>query len=224
MLRALIFDFDGVIADTEPLHLRAFQHALREVSLELSPEDYFHRFLGLNDAALMRAVLETAGRPAPADELSRLLRVKDAAYFRLIATGLETRPGVADFIRRAAAVWPLAICSGARRREIETILAHAGLAAAFRFVVSADDVAASKPDPAGYLLAVERMRKHAPGLHPAECLAIEDSPFGLQAARAAGLRTLAVSGVLTADDHRPAEAFVDDWSPVTPDWLQERFD
>ena len=111
MLRALIFDFDGVIADTEPLHHQAFRQALREVSLDLSADDYFHRFLGLNDAALMRAALEAAGRTPAPDDLPRLLRIKDAAYFRRIAAGLEPRPGVADFIRRAAAEWPLATVS-----------------------------------------------------------------------------------------------------------------
>lgn len=223
MLRALIFDFDGVIADTEPLHLRAFQQALRTLPLELSADDYFGRFVGLNDAALMRAVLDAAGRSGGADDVPRLLRSKDAAYFGLIAAGVEPRQGVADFIRRAAAAWPLAICSGAHRREIETILAHAGLAPAFRFLVSADDVSASKPDPAGYLLAVERMRAHAAGLLPGECLAIEDSPPGLRAARAAGLRTLAVDGVLTTADRGLAEAMVEDWSAATAQWLRERF-
>lgn len=206
MLRAIVLDFDGVIADTEPLHCRAFVAVAAGEGLGLTEAEYFSpTLLGLNDAALLRRLYELRGRPLDADQAAALLRKKDAAYLAMIAGGLPLLPGVDEFVERMRAQVPLAICSGAHRGEIEQILCRAGLLDAFETIVSADDVKTSKPDPSGYLEAVRRLSERAPRLRPAECLAAEDSVHGVSAAKAAGLRVVAVSDQAASPAARAAD-------------------
>jgi beta-phosphoglucomutase-like phosphatase (HAD superfamily) len=215
--RAILLDFDGVLADTEPLHFRAFQTVARANGLSLSPGEYFSPdLLGLNDAAFLRRVFDRAGRPLDPGHARQLLDEKNAAFARLIAGGIPLLPGCADFVRRAAGDGrALAICSGARRQEIGQILSPHGLLPFFAAIVSADEVPASKPDPAGYLRALDLLSARIAGsargpgsgddgapaghgsaegrLDPGECLAVEDSANGVLAARAAGLRVVAIA-------------------------------
>lgn len=216
MVRAIIFDFDGVIVDTEPLHYRAFSAVLQEMSIPLAENDYFNKYLGLNDRALLGAILDDAGRTLTTPERNRLLDNKNRTYFAAIAHGMPRRPGVDAFVARVARRWPLAVCSGARRVEIETILRQANLLDHFHAIVSADDVAASKPDPTGFLTTLEMLHARIPDLQAHQCLVIEDSPHGITAARAAGMRTLAVRAsspappISGADDTVPDLSSVDD--------------
>jgi HAD superfamily hydrolase (TIGR01509 family) len=189
--RAVIFDFDGVIADTEPLHCRAFANVLAGRSISLTWEDYRAHYLGLNDRAIVQKVFERNGRRLPGSDADRLLTEKNDAYMSLIAGGIKVLPGVAEFVARMGRR-PLAICSGARRVEIETILRGAGLLACFRVIVSADEVSASKPDPAGFLRALALLRETETTLLASECLVIEDGLPGIMAAQAAGMRVGAV--------------------------------
>lgn len=194
MLEAIVLDFDGVICDTEPLHCRAFAKALATCSIPLAERDYLTRYAGLNDQAVLRAVFQDAGRELPDDLRASLRHQKDEAYFARIAGGMERMPGVDRLVPLLARRWPLAICSGARRVEIETILRQSGLADCFQFIVSADDVAVSKPDPAGYLETLRRFRRVVPDLPAGHCLAVEDTRHGVAAARLAGMKALAVRG------------------------------
>jgi HAD superfamily hydrolase (TIGR01509 family) len=194
VLRAIIFDFDGVLADTEPLHFEAFSDVLAPLGISLSRDEYFSKYLGLNDEALLRAIFAEQRRALTDESLRRLRAAKDAAYEARIERGMNLLPGVADFIRAAGARWRLAICSGARRAEIQTILRRAGLAFDMDLVVSADEVPISKPDPTGYLRTLELLQMRHSDLHAGECLAVEDSILGLRAAKAAGLKTLAMLG------------------------------
>ncbi len=214
MLRAIIFDFDGVIADTEPLHFRAFAQALDGRGVMPSEEEYFADYVGLNDETFIRQVHAGAGRKLDPDELKTLRSVKDRAYMSMIAGGLALLPGVEDFINRVCRRWKLAVCSGARRVEIELVLARAGLAEHFVTIVSADEAPISKPDPAGFLVAVDELSKHLAGLRPCECLAIEDSRNGIRAARSAGLRVLAV-GALAESAQDQTDAFAPSLVDVT---------
>ena len=219
MLRAIIFDFDGVICDTEPLHRRAFAEVLRPLGIRLSEDEYYGRYAGLDDRAVLRAVLDDAGRRLGADETHRLLTAKDAAYFATIADGIERCPGVDAFVVEAARRWPLAVCSGARRIEIETLLTQAGLMRHFAVIVSADEVASSKPDPAGYRQTLLELRRTVPDLLPAQCLAIEDSGHGIAAARAAGMRVLAVESRIPSTQIADADLTAPDLRSLTPDRL-----
>jgi beta-phosphoglucomutase-like phosphatase (HAD superfamily) len=194
VLRAIVFDFDGVIADSEPLHFRGFQDVLRESGIELSEHDYYARYLGYDDAGVFRAVAADRGLAWASDRIERLVETKARLLERLQESTSILFPGAEAAVQRAAASVPLAIASGALGAEIRRILNRASLTPCFTAIVAAEDTAAGKPAPDPYLLAIERLAGASGGsLLAADCVAIEDSPWGLQSARAAGLRTVAVA-------------------------------
>lgn len=215
MIRAIIFDFDGVIADTEPLHYEAFARVLDGRVVMPTREVYFAQYLGLNDAAFVRTLHGEQEVALRDGDLEALLERKNAAYEAVIARGLRLLPGVAEFIDRVRPRLPLAICSGARRVEIESILRSANRLDAFLAIVSADDVPASKPDPAGFRMAAERLRPTAAGLAPGECLAIEDSAHGITAARAAGMKVVRVRTYATGSQCPSVDLEVDSLRELT---------
>ncbi|HVP13722.1 MAG TPA: HAD family phosphatase [Phycisphaerae bacterium] len=178
MIRAIIFDCDGVIADTEPLHYQAFNSVLAERDIRLSQTQYFQKYVGLNDPAVIRSIFADLRLPLDDQRTGRLLEAKNAAYLARIARGIEPLPGVTAFVARASERWPLALCSGARRVEIETILRHAGLSRYFPIIVSSDDVTISKPDPAGFLRTLELLQQRATSSLQARGLAVSPASSG----------------------------------------------
>ncbi len=194
-LRAIIFDFNGVIVNDEPVHMAMFQKALAEEGIALSREEYYGKYLPMSDRECLAAVLRDRGREAKDSLIERLAERKAEYYRREIERGLALFPGAADFIRRAAERYYLAIASGARRDEIETILRNAGLLGCFSALVSAEEVARGKPDPECYLLALEKLNLAlaARPIAADQCIVIEDTPAGIQAAHAAGMRCVAVT-------------------------------
>jgi beta-phosphoglucomutase len=217
LFQAVIFDFDGVIVDSEPLHYLAIQAALTRLSLGFSYKEYLQKYVGLDDRGVFRAVLEgrdsraDGTRPADRTALDRLrdelrvhalCRLKASAFSQfLLKGGVPVIPGAVPLIRglRGRGV-PLAVASGALESEIRPVLERLGLLGCFAAIVSADQVAASKPDPATYRLAVERLAAAFPerGLIAGSCLAIEDTACGVASARAAGLRVLALTTTTAA--------------------------
>src|SRR3989442_6769896 len=155
--RAVIVAFDGVIADDERLHLAAFQRALSGEGIALTTEDYYAHYLGCDDHDAIAEALGAAGRPASEERVQGLMAIKAAHFLGLVRDGVRIFPGVPEFVRAAAARVPLAIASGALRREIELILAHAGLTAAFTEIVSAEDVEEGKPSPPAFRFAPGRL-------------------------------------------------------------------
>lgn len=208
MLQAIVFDFDGVICDTEYLHFETFRQALDGLPVRLTAQQYFDLYVGLNDSGAIRAMLGDSGVPQDDRMVERLVCAKCEAYSATIAGGMERQPGIDALIPRLARRWPLAICSGARRVEIETILHHAGLLPHFTAIVSDDDVTATKPDPSGYRLAVQKLGGRVAGLAPGDCVAIEDTALGLAAAKAAGLKTIGVRTRLDAGQIAAADRIV----------------
>lgn len=193
MLEAIIFDFDGVIADDEPLHLQAFREVLAAEKVKVSDAAYYERYLGLDDRGAIAQILTDAGIEASEERISLLAAQKAAAYGRLVAQGVRLFPGVGEFVREASRAVPLAIASGALREEITAILEGAGLAACFATIVSAEDVIHGKPDPEAFLLAARRLAEVRPEISPQGCLVIEDSIAGVEAARRAGMHCVAVT-------------------------------
>jgi beta-phosphoglucomutase len=206
--RALVFDFDGVIADSEPLHLAAFQRTLAAEGITLTPEAYYARYLGFDDHDAIVEALRETGRPAAPDHVRALMAHKAEAFLALLRSEIRIFPGVREFVRAAAARVPLAIASGALRHEIELIVAHAGLADAFAALVSAEDVRAGKPSPEGFLRACDLLRGRVPDLVPAACLVVEDSRAGVEGARRAGMRCLAVTNSHRAEELADADLVV----------------
>jgi beta-phosphoglucomutase len=195
MLAAVIFDFDGIIVDTEPLHYKAFQEVLVPMGLGYSWDEYLRHYIGFDDRDAFRESFSAAGREIGDAELHLLIEEKGRAFQCAIAAGVEPYPGVVELIRAIAGNLPLALCSGALPGDIEPIIEQLGIASLFDVVVTAADVQASKPDPASYALTVARLQTAFPdrGITPGNCLAIEDTPAGIASATGAGLRVLAVT-------------------------------
>jgi HAD superfamily hydrolase (TIGR01509 family) len=199
MVRAVFFDFNGVLVDDEPLHLQLIQKVLGEEGIPLSEETYHQYYLGLDDRSCFAAILRHAGQ---ADDLGLVMRLtaRKASYYQaaIREQGYPFFPGAADLVRGCRdAGWMLGVVSGALHEEVEGALAQENLRDHFKVVLTAEDVQAGKPDPEGYLLGLERFNAQPPLpdrlIHPHEVLVIEDTPPGLRAAGAAGLSTLAVA-------------------------------
>jgi|SRR5688572_12790481 beta-phosphoglucomutase len=215
-LQAIIFDFDGVIADSEPLHLRAFQHTLAEEGIELSAPDYYARYLGYDDVGLVQALAADRGIAMSDREMTALVARKGARLQELLRGGHVLFPGAVDFIRAAAAEVPIAIASGAMKHEIEAITKAAGVRALFGAIVASGDTPQSKPSPAPYLLAFERLcQASGRDLDPRRSVAIEDSRWGLESARGAGLRCVGVTNSYPADELGGADLVVDGLGGLT---------
>lgn len=212
---AVIFDFDGVIADTEHLHLGAFREAFTERGWTLDEADYFDRYVGFDDRGLIVAYTDDLGIKLAAEELAALLAAKRAAFGRHLSASV-VYPGAHAVIERIAGRYPVGIASGALHHEIAAILKAANLSEWFPVIVGADDVKASKPSPDPYLAAAAGLL-----VNPSDCVAIEDSVTGLQAAHSAGMRTIAVT--TTAPGHllAIADRVVSGLEEITPDLVAE---
>ncbi len=215
MLRAIIFDFDGVIADTEPLHYSAFRDVLADEGVELTTRDYFDRYLGFSDTGAFREIAADRGYGWTADRIAAFASRKAVRFDRLELDADVLFPGAEAAIRRAASAVPLAIASGALRSEIVRVLDRANLARAFTAIVAAGETAASKPAPDPYQRAVALLSAALGSpLNPAECVAIEDSRWGLESARMAGLRTVAVGHSYDAAALADADLVIGDVSAL----------
>ena len=215
-LQGIILDFDGVIADSEPLHLRAFQATLTEENVPLSSGDYYARYLGYDDVGLLQALARDRGLAWTDRHVTSLVARKGQKLQALLRGDSVLFPGAADFIRAAAAEVPLAIASGAMKHEILEVVEAAGLVDMFVAIVASGDTPESKPSPAPYLMAFERLRGHTRlGLDPRRCVAIEDSKWGLESAHGAGLRCVGVTSSYGADELPRAELIVGGLNELT---------
>jgi beta-phosphoglucomutase len=206
-LRAIVFDFDGVIANSEPLHLRAFQDVLADEGVELTERAYYDRYLGFDDRGVFATVGFERGRSWSPADVVRLVERKAVRLEEIERDVSVIFPGAADAIRRAAAAVPIAIASGALGPEIRRILDHADLTRYFAAIVAAEDTPASKPAPDPYQKAVALLAAHSNdgALRASDCVAIEDSRWGLESARAAGLRTVGVTSSYDAAELASAD-------------------
>ena len=205
MLKAIIFDFDGVLADTEPLHFRMFQRVLQDEGLPLSEHDYYQKYVGFDDRGCFHAILSEHGRPASPAAIQQLVERKAALMLGHLTATSVVYPGAVEFVKSIAGRYRLAIVSGALRHEIELILKTAGMRDDFEHITAAEDVLDGKPAPDGYLHALRSLNRHAP-LLASECLVIEDTLFGIQAAHAAGMQCLALSTTYPQDRLGTADA------------------
>ena len=215
---AVIFDFDGVIVDSEPVHHAGFAQVLRGRGIELTWDLYRERYLGYDDHDCFAAVCGDHGLAFDESSIAAMTAAKSAVVREVLASSVRALPGAVELIAALqAADVPLAICSGALRAEIEVAARRTGVWDRFLSVVAAEDVVHGKPDPAGYALALERLRA-ATGrpLRAARSLAIEDSPAGIDAARGAGLGVLAVTTSYAAAALTTADAIVASLAAVTP--------
>lgn len=211
MLQAIFFDFNGVIIDDERLQMSAYQEVLGGHGIELSEEQYFAA-LGMDDRTFVRVALERAGKLND-DLVAEVLKSKVIAHRKLIEDELPLFPGVITFIKSAAREFSLGLVSMADRAEVNYVFERAGLPQYFSVLVTADDVHVCKPAPDCYRAGLERLNElraeqRKLRLLPRECLAIEDSPAGIESARAAGMRTLGITNTVSEELLRAAGADV----------------
>ncbi|HIB55164.1 MAG TPA: HAD family phosphatase [Nitrospirales bacterium] len=224
MLQAIIFDFDGVIADSEPLHYAAFRHVLAEELIPLTESQYYTDYIGMDDKGCFSAVLTRHSRIPSPDVIADLIRRKSTYFNQHVTANLRLFEGVIDFIPMVAKRWPLAIVSGALRDEIELILGGAKLRDAFHAIISAEDVNEGKPSPEGFLKGLDALNRleGQPTVKPADCLVIEDTIPGVEGARAAGMRCLAVTNTSPREELTHADAVTDSLANYDIDALERK--
>ncbi|MEI6208658.1 MAG: HAD family phosphatase [Desulfuromonadales bacterium] len=213
---AVIFDFDGVIVDTEPLHYTSFQRVLEPLELGFSWQDYVDIYMGFDDRDAFVEAYAAAGRAMNTDILHSLISQKALFFQDVIREGVSAYPGVVALIRRLhAEKIPLAISSGALRSDIDPILVTLGLQECFETIVTAEDVTKSKPDPECYQLAFDKLcQRHKVSYAKSSTIAIEDTPAGILAARLAGLQVIAVSNSYAPEKLSDASFVTDSLEPL----------
>jgi HAD superfamily hydrolase (TIGR01509 family) len=210
MLKAVIFDFDGVITDSEILHFRSFNDILAPYGVRIETDDYYRHYLGLSDRDFFHTLIDKGILRLAAEKVSGLIKQKKVVYENLAQSEGEIIEGVRPFLDHLAEhEVPMAVCSGALLPEIELILEQARLRHHFQTIVSADQVTRSKPDPEGFLLTLKRLNEQLYPIAAAECVVFEDSHWGIEAANQAGMRTIAVTNSYPADQLGMANQTVD---------------
>ena len=215
MIEAVVFDFDGVLANSEPLHLAAYQDVFGSLGVELTRDDYYTNYLGYDDRGVFMKLAISAGWSIDEERIDVLVREKARVFDSAIQRTEVLYPSAAECVRRLAAELPLGIASGALKHEIAMILKRAGLDHHFRFIVAAGDTPHSKPWPDPYLHAAERH-----GIAPAKCVAIEDSRWGIVSAKAAGLPCVGITTTYPASELAAADRVIGSLDEFTRQLIQ----
>jgi beta-phosphoglucomutase len=197
MLRAVVFDFDGVLVDSEPLHFRALRDGLAPEGIAIDEREYYASYAAYDDRSAIRLALEQHGTPYDGGRIDAIA-LRKAALFDEMHRAIPFFPGAAELVRALAREVPVAIASGALRTEIEAILDAGGLRDSFRAIVGAEDCERTKPDPLPYQRAVALLARDEPGLATGDCVAFEDTMAGIASARAAGLKVVGVTNTYPA--------------------------
>lgn len=209
---AVLFDFDGILVDSEPMHYRAFTEVLDPLGMGFPWKEYVEIYMGFDDRDAFREAFRAKGIDLDDANLARLVAAKSRAFQDGLRNGVNAYPGAVLMIESLrAAGRPLALCSGALRADIDPILAQLGVARCFDVIVSTDDVRRSKPDPESYALAFGRLSERYAALLtvPGKSIAVEDTPAGIRSAKGAGLRVLAVTNSYGAGELAEADWIVD---------------
>ena len=223
MLKAVIFDFNGIIVNDEPIHFKLFQKVLGEEEILLTEDVYYKRYLGFDDRGAFLTAFRDSNRLLDDSKLKDLIKRKAIYYREAIREQVSIFPGVKELVASLAKTLPLAIASGALRSEIESILRSAGLRGYFPVIVSAEDVARGKPEPEIFLKALAGLNaaQKYPPIQAVHCVVIEDSKEGIIGARRAGMKCLAVTNSHPAHLLADATAVVNSLEDVSLPLLQQ---
>ncbi len=209
MVKVVIFDFDGVIADSEILHFRAFNKILSQFDFQIQKPDYYQKYLGLTDKDCYKTLIQEGHLPVTVDKVPELVAQKKVIYKEFAESDGHVIDGVRPFLDLLNHHGIIkAICSGALEAEIQLTLSQAGLEDEFVTVVAADHVSVGKPDPEGYSMTLTRLQEIDPTLTAGQCIVIEDSHWGLEAAKGAGMKTIAVTNSYPAEQLGMADHIV----------------
>lgn len=215
MIRAIVFDFDGVIADSEPLHLHALQGVLAPLGMSVGREEYYARYLGYDDVGAFRAIGHDRGVALSEADIRDLIAAKSTIYQTLLSGDGVLFAGAVQCVEALAPVFPLGIASGALRHEIQAILRAGSLDRHFRFIVASGDTPTGKPAPDPYLRAAALH-----GFEPGECVAIEDSRWGIESALGAGMRCVGITHSYPASELAAADVIVERLDQFTAELIR----
>ena len=229
MLRAIIFDMDGVICDSERLHMRAFQHVLSGVGIPTTDQEYYDKYLAHDDRGSFEAAYREHGQPLPEPSTMRSILAKKTQYFEvLIKEHLVIYPGVDPFLRKASIKYSLALASGARRLEVEYVLKKAKIRDIFTAIVTADEVKVGKPQPESFQRALTILNQNrldgTREILPQETLVIEDSPRCIRTAKALGMKTAGMATSYKAVELAEADLVIHTLVGLEFDKLEKLFD
>jgi beta-phosphoglucomutase len=198
VLKAVLFDFNGVIINDESIHRELLDELLLAENLPPQGQQFLQVSVGRSDRACLSELLKLRGRFVTDEYLDKLVAKKAIAYRRRLEqlASLPVYPEVVQFIDKLhVSGYKLAVVTGAIRSEVELVLKQGEIDRFFETVVAGDEITQSKPDPEGYLLAVDRLNQLNPDLNllPSECLAIEDTFAGIQSAKSSGIQVVAIA-------------------------------
>jgi HAD superfamily hydrolase (TIGR01509 family) len=199
--KAVLFDMDGVILDSEPLHVAAFQATLGRNGHELSGDSYKSHFAGKTDEEGFTQYFAFINEEA---DVPNLMDEKTKDFLKLAGDNLIPYPGIVQLIKQLSKEIPIALVTGSLRVEAEVALKACGIEDCFSVIVTADDISHSKPNPEGYLKALSLLN-----LDANQCVVVEDSPSGVKAALAAGIDCIAVTNTHSANELDAAGKVVD---------------
>ena len=224
-LRLIVFDFDGVITDSEPAHFEAFRRTLKSIGVNLSWQQYCQTYLTYTDREAVQKTLLDLQREPTQKAIDELVEKKRKEFAEFLVSNQKIMPGVPELLENLQKNQiPCGICSGSIRSEIDFFLRQTNLYEYFRFIVAADDVRLNKPNPEAYMLSMKigsEFCNHDKELEPLECIAVEDSVGGICAAKAAGMVCLGVTNSYPADQLRQADVVVDELTVVDTDFLRQ---
>lgn len=226
MLKAIIFDFNGVILDDEPLHFEAMRDAVADLGIQLTREDYWNKYLPFDDTECLETVCRDHSFELNEATRREALARKARNYQQQLRGGFPLFSGAAQLVQAAAGRYPLALASGARRTEIESALESTGLRRYFTVIVAAEDFVLGKPNPESFLLALEWLNaaRDTTPILPGECLVIEDSVGGVRGARAAGMACMAVTSSYPREALSAANRVVSTLEDIQLDSLNALFE
>jgi beta-phosphoglucomutase len=227
MIRAVIFDFNGVLVDDESVHCDLFREVLAGEGVAMDEQLYREKYLGFDDRECFETAMLDAGRVIDRERIDAMIARKAVRYFEVAEAGLRFFPRAAETISSLADRWPVAINSGALRPEIEFSLNKMGVRDRVAAIISAEDASKGKPDPLGYLLALEALRKETglADLPASSCLVFEDSLAGIISAKGAGMKAVGIAQTYAETElvEAGADAILGDLIPLTPEWVDRMF-
>ena len=208
--KAIFFDFDGVLADTEELHFDLFREIVRIEGYDLDRGDYYQTYIGYDDQEFFVHFYKNVGKNITQDQIEKWIHEKDKRFLNAISSRDILFPGVKEMISKLAKRFPLVIVSGALRNEIETICSNAGILDSFQFIICPGDYSQGKPHPEPYMKALKKLNQvKSSSIKPHECIVVEDTPYGLKAGKKAGMQTIGVIGSCQADELKMADQVID---------------
>ncbi|REJ78212.1 MAG: HAD family phosphatase [Acidobacteria bacterium] len=225
MVKAILMDFNGVVIDDEPIQMQAYSEVFKADGIDLSEEMYYD-CLGMNDRSFVRAIASKAGVEFADEKVAEVVEAKSDAWRAVMEKGIPLFDGVEDFIKRMSNSFEVGLVSMARRKEIDHIFDMTGLGGYFSAVVTADDIASTKPDPECYrsgfrMIDAAHTSRNGYPLVRRGCVVIEDSPPGIQSAKGARLKALGITNTVAEEKLR--EAGADAVTDSLRDWTAESF-